>query len=117
MPCNQQRDQDLRCAGAKTDNTLKADIQRVSQATMRVYGADKACKQMRRERISVALCTAKRLMKCLSLQGIGRSEAVRTTIGDVTAAYLLDWVNRQFKADRPNQLWVSNFTYVSAQQG
>ena len=84
---------------------------------MRVYGADKACKQMQRERISVALCTAKRLMKGLSLQGIGRGEAVRTTIGDVTAAYLLDWVNRQFTADRPNQLWVSNFTYVSAQEG
>ena len=28
-----------------------------------------------------------------------------------------DWVNRQFKADRSNQLWVSDLTYVSTWLG
>ena len=41
---------------------------------------------------------------------------VRTTIPD-KAACPQDKVNRQFKADRPNQLWVSDFTYVSTWQG
>ena len=56
-------------------------------------------------------------MKCLGLQGVRRGKVVRTTIGDMTASRPLDWVNRQFKADRPNQLWVSDFTYVSTWQG
>ena len=47
----QQRNPDLRCVRAKTDDTLKPEIQRVWQANMRVYGADKVYKQMRRERI------------------------------------------------------------------
>ena len=72
---------------------------------------------MRRERIMVARCTVERLMKCLGLQGVRRGKVVRTTIGDATAASPLDRVNRQFKADRPNQLWVSDFTYVSTWQG
>jgi len=47
----------------------------------------------------------------------GSIKVVRTTISDAKAACPLDWVNRQFKADRPNQLWVSDFTYVSTWQG
>ena len=56
-------------------------------------------------------------MRSLGLRGVRRGKVVRTTIGDMTAARPLDWVNRQFKADRPNQLWVSDFTYVSTWQG
>jgi len=112
-----QRNPDLRCARAKLDDTLKPEIERVWQANMRVYGADKVYKQMRRERITVACCTVERLMKHLGLQGARRGKVVRTTIGDMTAARPLDRVNRQFKADRPNQLWVSDFTYVPTWQG
>jgi putative transposase len=107
----------LRCARAKTDDTLKPEIQRVWQANMRVYGADKVWKQMNREGMAVARCTVERLMQSLGLRGVRRGKVVRTTIGDKTAARPLDRVNGQFKADRPNQLWVSDFTYVSTWQG
>ena len=113
----QQRNPDLRCARAKEDDALKPEIQRVWQANMRVYGADKVWKQMSREGMAVARCTVERLMKRLGLQGVRRGKVVRTTIGDMTIALPLDRVNRQFKADRPNQLWVSDFTYVSTWQG
>ena len=72
---------------------------------------------MRRERITVARCTVERLMRRLGLQGVRRGKVVRTTISDMTAARLLDRVNRQFQTDRPNQLWVSDFTCVSTWQG
>ena len=107
----------MRCERAKTDDTLKPEIQRVWQTNMRVYDADKVWMQMRRERITVARCTVERLMKFLGLQGVRRGKVVRTTISDMTTARPLDRVNRQFKADRPNQLWVSDFTYVSTWQG
>ena len=112
-----QRNPDLRCARAKSEDTLQPEIQRVWQANMRVYGADKVWKQMRRERITVARCTVERLMKRLGLQGVRRGKVVRTTISDASAARPLDRVNRQFKAERPYQLWVSDFTYVSTWQG
>jgi transposase InsO family protein len=72
---------------------------------------------MRRERITVARCTVERLMKFLGLQGVRRGKVVRTTISDMTTARPLNRVNRQLKADRPNQLWVPDFTYVSTWQG
>lgn len=42
---------------------------------------------------------------------------MRTTVGDAKAQCPLDRVNRQFRAERPNQLWVSDFTYVSTWHG
>lgn len=55
-------------------------------------------------------------MKKLGLQGVRRGKVVRTTIPDAKGACPMDRVNRQFRADRPNQLWVSDFTYVSTWQ-
>ena len=46
-----------------------------------------------------------------------RGKVVRTTVPDAKASRPPDRVNRQFKAERPNQLWVSDFTYVSTWQG
>ena len=92
-------------------------IERVWQANMQVYGADKVWRQLRREGTTVARCTVERLMRRLGLRGVMRGKVVRTTISDSKAPCPLDRVNRQFKADRPNQLWVSDFTYVSTWQG
>src|SRR3546814_18311038 len=82
-----------------------------------VYGADKVWRQLQRERFEVARCTVERLMRQMGIQGARRGKKVRTTISDPTAPCPLDRVNRQFRADRPNQLWVSDFTYVSTWQG
>lgn len=84
---------------------------------MQVYGADKVWKQMNREAIPVARCTVERLMSRLGMQGARRGKTVRTTVPDRSVPCPLDRVNRQFTADRPNQLWVSDFTYVSTWQG
>lgn len=84
---------------------------------MRVYGADKVWKQMQRKGHTVARCTVERLMRRCGLQGVIRGKTVKTTRPDKSAPCPLDRVNRQFRADRPNQLWVSDFTYVSTWQG
>ena len=112
-----QRNPQLRCPLAQRDDTLVPHVERVWQANMRVYGADKVWKQMNREGVVVARCTVERLMKRLGLQGVRRGKVVRTTVSDMKAPCPLDRVNRQFKAERSNQLWVSDFTYVSTWQG
>ncbi|WP_408647247.1 IS3 family transposase [Trinickia dabaoshanensis] len=111
------RDPSRLCARAKRDVLLQPEIKRVWQSNMQVYGADKVWKQMNREGISVARCTVERLMRQQGLRGVSRGKRIRTTIPNVSAPRPLDRVNRQFKADRPNQLWVSDFTYVSTWQG
>jgi putative transposase len=113
----QQRNSALRCQRAQRDGVLVPHIERVWHANMRVFGADKVWKQLNREGISIARCTVERLMRRMGLQGVRRGKVVRTTISDMKAVCPLDRVNRQFLAERPNQLWVSDFTYVSTWQG
>ena len=112
-----QRDPQLQCACAKRDQELIPEVQRVWLANWQVYGARKVWKQMHREGIGVARCTVERLMGKLGLTGVRRGKRIRTTTPDTSAPCPLDRVNRQFKASRPNELWVSDFTYVSTWQG
>ena len=96
---------------------LVPEIQRVWRANMQVYGVKKVWRQLAREGVLVARCTVERLMRKLGLCGVRRGKVIRTTNGDAKAPCPLDRVNPQFRAERPNQLWVSDFTYVSTWQG
>ncbi|WP_285414738.1 IS3 family transposase [Variovorax sp. efr-133-TYG-130] len=111
------REPHKRCARSHRDDVLMPAIQRVWQANMQVYGADKVWRQLAREGTAVARCTVERLMRRLGLRGVMRGKVVKTTISDPRAPCPVDRVNRQFRAQRPNQLWVSDFTYVSTWQG
>jgi transposase InsO family protein len=112
-----QRNPVLRCARAQRDDALMPEIQRVWHANFQVYGADKVWRQLNREELPVARCTVERLMKRLGLEGARRGKVVRTTLPDKALPCPLDRVNRQFRAEHPNQLWVADFTYVSTWQG
>jgi len=105
-----RRDPQRRCARAQRDEVLVPQIERVWQANMQVYGADKVWRQLGREGTTVARCTVERLMRRQGIRGVMRGKVVRTTISDGLAAHPLDKVHRQFRAERPNQLWVSDFS-------
>ena len=80
------------------------------------YGARKVWHQLRRGKHDIARCTVERLMRKQGLQGVTRGRK-KTTIADPALACPDDRVNREFKADAPNLLWVSDFTYVSTWAG
>jgi len=112
-----QADPDRLPTRTKRDLELRPEIERVWQENFRVYGARKVWRQLNRERIRVARCTIERLMRDLGLSGAVRGRKFKTTIADDTAARPSDLVCREFTASRPNQLWVSDLTYVATWQG
>jgi transposase InsO family protein len=110
-------DPSRRSARAQRDEELKMLIQRIHETNFGVYGARKVWRQLRRDSVDVARCTVERLMRLLGLRGVVRGRRCRTTIPDETAVRPLDRVHRQFVANRPNQLWVADFTYVATWAG
>ena len=112
-----RRDPGKLSARARSDAGLKVEIKRVFDANFQVYGARKVWRQLKRDGEDVARCTVERLMREMDIQGAIRGKPVKTTISDKAVPCPLDKVNRQFKAPRPNALWVSDFTYVATWQG
>jgi putative transposase len=82
-----------------------------------VYGADKVWTQLNREKVPVARCTVERLMKDLGLAGVVRGKFVRATWPDQAAVRPADLVDRVFRADAPNRLWVADLTYIKTHTG
>ncbi len=103
---------------AHRDRALRPEIVRVWEKNISVYGAKKVWKQLKREGFSVARCMVERLMKEMGLEGVVRGRAFTTTTrsGD-GAERPLDLIDRDFAAERPNQLWVSDLTYVATWRG
>jgi putative transposase len=106
----------LQCARAQRDEVLSADIKRVWQANLQVYGVHEVWWQLRREDTRRGALHRGATDASCCLRGVMRGKVVRTVL-DAKAPCPLDRVNRQFKAQRPNQLWVSDFTYISTWQG
>jgi len=99
------------------DAELRGPIRRVWQENFRAYGARKVWKQLHREHIPVARCTVERLMRLEGLRGVVRGRRTRTTIADEAQEKPLDRVKRRFVASRPDELWVSDFTFVATWAG
>jgi transposase InsO family protein len=112
-----ERDPEREPARVKSDRRFSVEIERVYRDNRGIYGARKVWRQLNREQWEIARCTTERLMKKLGLQGVRRGKQWKTTVPDLTGERPLDLVDRQFVAERPNQLWVADFTYVPTWQG
>lgn len=106
-----------RSVRAQRDDVVRVAIRRVSDANQQVYGVRKVWRQLKREELRVPRCTVERLMRGLGLQGVVRGRRARTTIPEAAADRPQDLVQRDFSATRPNQLWVSDLTYVATWRG
>jgi transposase InsO family protein len=113
-----EREPERRPARQKRDDELRREIGRVYEDNHLVYGATKVWRQLRREDVHVARCTVERLMAEMGLRGAIRGRAFKvTTVANESQARPLDRVGRRFIAERPNQLWVADITYVATWTG
>jgi putative transposase len=113
-----QADPARRSARTQRDDELRAIIRRIWTEHFQVYGPRKVWRQMGREKLRVARCRVRRLMRDMGLAGAVRGRAWVTTTQSLTdAPRPADLVERHFTATRPNQLWVSDFTYVATWRG
>jgi putative transposase len=82
-----------------------------------VYGARKLWKTARRAGHDVGRDQVARLMRAAGIEGVRRGKRLRTTKPDPAAARHPDLVNRRFTATAPNQLWVTDLTFVPTWAG
>ncbi len=86
-------------------------------ANRKVYGAHKLWKAARRAGHEIGRDQVARLMRTAGIRGVTRRRRVFTTRRDPEALRAADLVKRNFAADRPNALWVTDLTYVPTRSG
>jgi len=96
----------------KADKKVTAKIRESHTRSRGTYGAPRIHADLAAEGIKVGVKRVARLMKAAGLEGVSRRRGTRTTRRDESSKKAADLVNREFTADRPNQLWVADITYI-----
>jgi putative transposase len=102
---------------ARRDAQLTPRLVEIWKDNYQVYGSRKLWKTARRAGIEIGRDQTARLMRQAGIQGVLRSKRVRTTRRDQAAGRHPDLVGRQFTASGPNQLWVTDLTFVATWAG
>lgn len=91
---------------------LEAKLTDLWAENRRVYGVRKLHKAAKRSGIKIGRDQVARIMKIAGISGVTRGKKRRTTYSDERADRPADLVNRIFRANQPNRLWVADITYV-----
>jgi len=101
----------------QADAAMTAKIRAAHAASKGTYGAPRIQADLSAEGIRAGLKRIARLMRTAGLSGVSRRKSARTTIRDGGATQTPDLVDRNFVAERPNQLWVADITYIPSWAG
>lgn len=104
-------------ARSQRDAVLAPALRQLWEDNYRVYGARKLWKAARRAGHDIGRDQVVRLMHALGIEGARRGRRVRTTRPDSSMPRHPDLVKREFTATTPNQLWVTDLTYVPTWSG
>lgn len=101
----------------KKDDDLKVKIKEIHARSRGTYGSPRILAELKFLGICVGKKRVQRLMKDLGLQGASRRRWTTTTTRDERHRPAPDLVDRNFVAERPNQLWVADITYIPTWEG
>jgi len=113
-----QRATGERSARSVEDERLTARIREVHEQNFECYGYPRVWHELQRQGEQVGRDHVARLMREEGIRGAKRrGKPWRTTIADPSAQKRPDLVKREFTAERPDALWVGDFTYLRTWEG
>ena len=100
------------------DAVLTERIRQVHLDSRETYGMPRVRAELMEQGAIVSRKRVARLMRSASIRGVSRRRSwVVTTRRDTNNKAAPDLVNRRFRADAPNRLWVADMTYVPTWAG
>jgi putative transposase len=113
-----QRKTGQRSARAIEDERLLEVIKQTHVANYEAYGSRRMWKALRRHGESAPRCQVERLMAANGICGAKRrGRPWRTTIQGAETATAPDLLDRDFSAERPDEKWCADLTYIRCWEG
>jgi putative transposase len=104
-------------ARAVRDAQMLPVVWQLWEDNYRVYGARKIWKAAQRTGHDIGRDQVARLMRIAGIEGVRRTKRIKTTRPEAGVPRHPDLVGRDFTATAPNQLWVTDLTYVPTWEG
>jgi putative transposase len=99
------------------DAALARRIEQIHEQTDGIYGAPRIYAELADEGVHVGRKRVARQLRQAGLAGVSKRRGYRTTTPGGEAPAAPDLVARKFTAERPNELWFADITYVPTWQG
>jgi putative transposase len=104
-------------ARARADADLSKRVRTIHAVSRGTYGAPRIHAELQADGQAIGRKRVARLMRVAGLAGASRRRGVVTTRRDPEARPAPDLIDRNFAAERPNQLWVADITFVPTLAG
>ena len=102
---------------AEEEVRLMAEIQGAHRRTRYVYSAEKLQHDLAAHGIKAGICRIRRIRKKLGIRCKQKKKFKATTNSNHRLPVAENILNRQFKTDAPNKVWVSDITYIPTAEG
>jgi len=99
------------------DIKLESEIQKVYESSRGTYGFRRIVNTLKKSFISIGKKRVIKIMKRLNIRGIGKPKFKVTTKISKSSNHCPDLIQGDFIANKPNQLWTSDITYIPTKEG
>ena len=101
----------------RADEELTAKVRTSFVGSARTYGARRVWRDLLADGVSCGLHKVERLMRDNALRARPRRRGLPKDAGQVSSTPAANVLDRQFSAERPNQKWIADFTYLWTAEG
>ena len=99
------------------EGRLEVEIQAAHKRTRETYGPERLQHELRDQGVSVGICRIRRIRKKLGIRCKQRRKFKATTDSKHTLPVAENLLKQQFEATRPNEVWLSDITYIPTEEG
>ena len=102
---------------AQEEGRLEVEIKAAHQRTRETFGPERLQRDLAEHGVKAGVCRIRRIRKKLGLRCKQKKKFKATTDSKHTLPVAENLLNQQFKAAAPNQIWLTDITYIATEEG
>jgi putative transposase len=99
------------------EGRLEIEIKAVHKKTRETYGPERLQHELKDQGVSIGICRIRRIRKKLGIRCKQNRKFKATTDSKHALPVAENLLNQQFEATRPNEVWLSDITYIPTEEG
>jgi len=99
------------------EGRLEVEIRAAHKRSRETYGPERLQHELKHQGVSVGICRIRRIRKKLGIRCKQKRKFKATTDSRHALPVAENLLNQEFEATRPNEVWLSDITYIPTEEG